>query len=54
MKKKYSSTKQSARKAKNERIEKGEPGLQVFKMPKGTRYTGKFAVCTEIEYLNTY
>lgn len=34
MKKKYSSTKQSARKAKNERIEKGEPGLQVFKMPK--------------------
>lgn len=54
MKKKYFSTKPSARKAKNERIKKGERGLQVFKMPKGTRHTGKFAVCTEIEYLNTY
>lgn len=32
MKKKYFATKQAARKAKNERIKKGERGLQVFKM----------------------
>lgn len=54
MKKKYFSTKQAANKAKNERSQNGEHGLHVFKMPKGSRQSGKFVVCTEIEYLNTY
>jgi hypothetical protein len=25
----------------------------VFKMPKGTRHHGEYAVCTEFEWLNT-
>lgn len=54
MKKKYFNTKKEAQKAKYERLQNVEQGLQVFKMPKGTRKSGKFAVCTEIEYLNTY
>ena len=54
MKRKYFNTKQAAIKVKNERSKNGEHGLHVFKMPKGTRKSGKFAVCTEIEYLNTY
>lgn len=54
MKKKYFNTKKEAQKAKYERLQNGEQGLQVFKMPKETRKSGKFAVCTEIEYLNTY
>lgn len=54
MKRKYFDTKQSAVKAMNERSKNGEQGLHVFKMPKGSRKSGKFVVCTEIEYLNTY
>lgn len=54
MKRKYFDTKQSAAKAKNKRSKNGEQGLHVFKMPKGSRKSGKFLVCTEIEYLNTY
>lgn len=54
MKQKYFNAKQAAIKAKNERSKNGERDLHVFKMPKGTRNSGKFAVCTEIEYLNTY
>lgn len=54
MKRKYFDTKQAAVKAKNERLQNGEQGLHVFKMPKGTRRSRKFVVCTEIEYLNTY
>lgn len=29
-------------------------GFRVFKMPKGTRKAGWYAVCSEIEFLNTY
>lgn len=28
--------------------------LEVFKMPKGTKHAGEYAVCTYMEYLNTY
>lgn len=28
--------------------------LHVWKMPKGSRHAGLYAVCTEFEYLNTY
>lgn len=27
---------------------------KVFRMPKGTRHHGEYAVCSEMEYLNTY
>lgn len=30
------------------------PCIRIFKMPKGTRKHGWYAVCSEIEYLNTY
>lgn len=29
-------------------------GYSIFKMPKGTRKHGWYAVCTELEFLNTY
>lgn len=29
-------------------------GLEVFKMPKGSRHPGMYAVCTHLEWLNTY
>lgn len=54
MRQKYFETKQAAIKAKEERSKNGVRDLKVFKMPKGTRKSGKFAVCTELEYLNTY
>lgn len=49
--KKYFKTKAQANKAKKERA---NDALHVFRMPKGSRHAGQFAVCTEIEYLNTY
>lgn len=52
--KKYFNTKKEAAKAKKDRESKGVHGLSIFKMPKGSRKAGMFAVCTEIEYLNTY
>ena len=30
------------------------PCIRIFKMPKGTRKHGWYAVCSELEYLNTY
>ena len=54
MKRKYFIDKREANKAKDERTKHGEYGLRVWKMPKGTRNAGKYAVCSEIEYLNTY
>lgn len=51
--KKYFKTKKEATKALNERkILNGS--LQVFRMPKGSRKAGYFAVCDYTEYLNTY
>lgn len=29
-------------------------GLGIYKMSKGSKQSGKFAVCTYMEYLNTY
>ena len=28
--------------------------IRVYKMPKGSRHSGQYAVCDYIEYLNTY
>ena len=53
--KKYFDNKNDAIKAASERNNgKGIEWYKVFKMPKGTRNHGKYAVCSEMEYLNTY
>lgn len=51
--KKYFTSKKEANKAREER-QKANPCLHVFKMPKGSRHAGQYAVMTEIEYLNAY
>ena len=52
--KKYFATRREAVKAMKERDPQGYMMLQVFKMPKGTRKAGMYAVCDYIEYLNSY
>lgn len=54
MKQKYFENKRAANRARDERTKRGEYGLNVWRMPKGTRHAGKYAVCTELEFLNTY
>lgn len=49
--KKYYDTKREANKAR-EALK--DPFIHVWKMPKGSRHPGKYAVCDELEYLNTY
>lgn len=51
--KKYFTSKKEANKAREERLVTN-PLLHVFRMPRGSRNAGKFAVMTEIEYLNAY
>ena len=50
--KKYYKTKADAKKALA--LAKGSDQLQIFKMPKGSRKAGWFAVCDYMTYLNTY
>lgn len=52
--KKYFETKREALDAMKERDPYGLYGLRVFKMPKGSRKAGWYAVCSYMEYLNTY
>jgi hypothetical protein len=53
--KKYFKSKAEAIKACRERNNGHSTGYyKVFKMSKGTRHHGEFAVCSEFEYLNTY
>ena len=52
--KKYFTTKARAVSARKQRDPFGSNGIRVYKMPKGSRHAGMFAVCTELEYLNTY
>lgn len=51
-KKKYYDTKREAKEA----LAKANPAFQmhVWKMPKGSRHVGKYAVCDEMEFLNTH
>lgn len=49
--KKYHKTLKEARQALKE---SRNPSLQIYKMPEGTRKVGWYAVCTDLEYLNTY
>jgi hypothetical protein len=52
--KKYFKTKKEAQKALEERSMFTSKNLGVYKMPKGSRRHGEYAVCTYTEYLNTY
>jgi len=52
--KKYFKTKKEAFEALEKRRKSYLDGLRVFKMPKGTRHHGMYAVCTYLEYINTY
>ena len=51
--KKYFPTLKEARKERDARNKRMDI-YHVYKMPKGTRHHNQYAVCTEIEYLNTY
>lgn len=51
--KKYFDTLKEATTACRER-QKRDPLIHVYKMKKGTRHAGKYAVCDYTEYLNTY
>lgn len=51
--KKYYKTRQEAIKACKER-QLTDPFIKVWKMPKGTRHHGEYAVCNEITFLNIY
>ena len=53
--KKYFKTKREAQKELERRAKNGtSTSLGVFRMSKGTRHHGEYAVCTEMEWLNTY
>ena len=52
--KKYFDTKRQAIAACKLYELQGDYGLGVYKMPKGSRHSGKYAVCSYIEYVNTY
>ena len=55
MNKKYFKTRKEAIKACEERNKSNGCGwYKVFKMSKGTRKAGWYAVCSEMEWLNTY
>lgn len=52
---KYFKSKAEAIKVRDERNEREMTSrYKVFKMSKGTRHHGEYAVCTELEWLNTY
>lgn len=51
--KKYYKTLSAARKALEER-KKTRTDVDIYKMHKGTRHAGMYAVCSYMEYLNTY
>ena len=50
---KYFKSRKEALKACDERNKTHGNGIEVFKMPKGSRHIGQYAVCTFIEYLNS-
>ena len=55
MTKKYFKSLKEARKALKERNKGHADGwLGIYKMPKGTRRHGEYAVCSYMEFINTY
>lgn len=53
MRRKYYDTRREAN-AACDKVDPNRIVIKVFRMPKGTRKAGKFAVCSYIEWLNTY
>ena len=53
MRRKYFTSKREAIKACEERNKPYVKGIEVYKMLKGSRHSGQYAVCTYIEYLNS-
>ena len=51
--KKYFKTRSEAKKALEER-RRSKCDVDIYKMPKGCRHAGEYAVCSYMEYLNTY
>lgn len=54
MRKYFKNKKEAIAECQQRNIGKGIQWFKVFKMPKGTRHHGEYAVCSEMEYLNTY
>ena len=54
MKKYFKNKKDALSEAKRRNEQKCVEWYKVFKMPKGTRHHGEYAVCSEMEFLNTY
>lgn len=52
--KKYFKNRPDALRAMRERKSKGRVDIGVYKMPKGSRHAGMYAVCNYVEYLNSY
>ena len=50
---KYFKSRKEAINAREERNKPYGKGIEVHKMPKGSRHSGQYAVCTFIEYLNS-
>lgn len=53
MKQKYFKTLKEAKQAHSEAV-KRDRALSIYKMPKGSRKSGWYIVCSHMEYLNTY
>ena len=51
---KYFDKLSDAKRALEERKREGRVDVGVYKMHRGTRHAGKYAVCSYMEYLNTY
>ena len=54
MRKYFKSRRQAIEECTRRNAMKGFEWFKVFRMPKGTRHHGEYAVCSEMEYLNTY
>jgi hypothetical protein len=54
MRKKYYKSRSEAIKACAEINKTASVKVEVFRMPKGSRKSGWYAVCDYMEYLNTY
>lgn len=53
--KKYFTSRNEANKERERRLKLNPfSNIHVYKMPKGSRRAGYYAVCTELDYLNTY
>ena len=50
---KYHKTRHEAIKALDE-MRKKKTDVGIYRMPPGTRHHGEYAVCSYMEYLNTY